>query len=325
MKKVIIAASIIIAAILSSTGICAQSRNEPSGTYVYATKDSVDLFLDVYEPAKGSQTRIGDRNKPAIIFLFGGGFMGGSRHDQVYDPWFAMLQREGYRVISIDYRLGLKGVKKVGVLQANLVEHAIHLAVEDLYSATNFLIDNADSFGIEPDNLVIAGSSAGAISVLQADWEIANGHSIASVLPEGFRYAGVMSFSGAIFSREGGIRYRKAEPAPTLFMHGVDDRIVKYGQIWFFNLRFAGTSKIVPTFEKHDYNYNVLRYKGNGHEISMSMVKTFEEQIRFLETNVVGNSRRTVDALIDDPSIPRPKWGKATTDDLYKGQLDLSK
>lgn len=46
----------------------------PDGTYMFAQRDTCDLFLDVYEPAPGSMTSFEGKEKPTILFMFGGGF-----------------------------------------------------------------------------------------------------------------------------------------------------------------------------------------------------------------------------------------------------------
>jgi acetyl esterase/lipase len=130
--------------------------------------------MDVYHPKRGSQTKFSGKEKPTIIFMFGGGFIRGERDNKDYMSWFSQMTANGYRIISIDYRLGLKGTNKVGVAQVNVLDAAIHMAVEDLFSATNFIIENADQLRVDPSNMVISGSSAGAISVMQAEYELAN-------------------------------------------------------------------------------------------------------------------------------------------------------
>lgn len=274
----------------------------PDATYMYVQRDTCNLFMDVYNPAQGSEVKFGDKTKPAIIFMFGGGFIQGTRDDEDYHKWFKQLTDNGYRVISIDYRLGLKGSDKVGVAQVNVLDAAIHMAVEDLFSATNFIIDNADQLGVEPDNIVISGSSAGAISVMQAEYEIANRTSWASVLPEGFNYAGVMSFSGAILSREGKIDF-KSETCPVLMMHGTADELVPYRQIAVLHLGFFGGGKLIDRFKKYGFNYNMYHFMGYGHEIAGSMDTTLELQFNFLETNVMLGKRRLIEAWIDDPNV----------------------
>jgi predicted esterase len=176
------------------------------------------------------------------------------------------------------------------------------MAVEDLYSATRFIIDNAEVLGINPSNIVIAGSSAGAISVMQAEYELCNRRKWAEVLPEGFRYAGVMSFSGAILSREGEVDYTLS-PAPTLMLHGTADELVNYKQIKFFNLGFFGGGKLVRRFEKLGFNYNMYHFIGYGHEIAGSMDTTLDLQLKFLETNVMQGKRRIIEAWVDDPGV----------------------
>ena len=275
---------------------------EPDGTYMFVKRDTCDLFLDVYNPAKNSETTFNGKEKPTVIFMFGGGFIQGTRDDEDYKKWFRQLTDNGYRVISIDYRLGLKGSNKVGVAQVNILDKAIHMAVEDLFSATRFIIDNADQLGVNPSNMVISGSSAGAITVMQAEYEICNRTSWAQVLPEGFNYAGVMSFSGAILSRKGEVKYASA-PAPTLMLHGTADKVVPYKQIKLFKLGFFGGGKLIERFKKFGYNYNMYHYLDNGHEVAGAMDRTVDLQTAFLENNVMLDQRRTIEAWISDPDI----------------------
>ena len=287
----------------------------PDGTYMFESRDEGNLFLDVYNPAVGSKTSIDGKAKPTIIFMFGGGFIQGQRDDASYHKWFKMLTDNGFRVISIDYRLGLKGSNKVGVAQVNVLDKAIHWAVEDLYSATNYIIQNADQLDVDPANIVISGSSAGAISVMQAEYELCNQTKWTARLPKGFRFAGVMSFSGAILSREGELDYART-PAPTLMLHGTADELVNYEQIKFFNLGFFGGGKLVKRFEKLGFNYNMYHFVGYGHEIAGSMETTFDLQMRFIETNVMQGKRRIIDAWIDDPDVYKGV-GVQSRKDLY--------
>lgn len=289
----------------------------PDGTYKFAQRDTADLFLDIYDPAPGSTTTLDGKDKPTVIFMFGGGFIYGTRNDTAYLPWFRLLTENGYRVVSIDYRLGLKGATKVGIAQVNVLDRTIHMAVEDLFSATAFIIEHAEELGVDPANMVISGSSAGAITVMQAEYELCNKTVWAQTLPDGFRYAGVMSFSGAIFSRKGKVHYGES-PAPTLLLHGTGDAIVPYTHIRFFHLGFFGSGKLVERFEKFGYSYNMYHFVDYGHEIAGAMIETFDLQIKFLETNVMRGQKRIVEAWIDDPDIRRAT-GIQSRKELYKG------
>ncbi len=299
--RTLIAAVAAFAALLFCTEIRAQETT-PDGTYMFVRRDTCDLYLDLYRPTKGSQTTFNGKKKPTIIFMFGGGFTSGVRDNPRYQIWFKQMNDLGYGVISIDYRLGLKGSDKVGVAQVNVLDKAIHMAVEDLFSATNFIIENAEQLGVEPDNLVISGSSAGAISVMQAEYELANRTSWSQVLPEDFRYAGVMSFAGAILSREGKVDYKR-DPAPTLMLHGTADKVVPYKQIKVFNLGFFGGGKLVRRFEKFGFNYNMYHFLDKGHIIADAMRMTTDLQTTFIENNIMLGDARIVEALIDDPNI----------------------
>ena len=302
MKRIIFS----ILTLITAAGFVAEAAEPiimPDGTYIFEKRDTCDLFLDIYNPAAGSRTCIEGIEKPTILFMFGGGFIRGTRNDESYLPWFKAMTEDGYRIISIDYRLGLKGSDKVGVAQVGALDKAIHMGVEDLYSATNFLNDNAAELGINPSNIVIAGSSAGAIIAMQAEYEICNGTSWTSVLPVGFRYAGVMSFSGAILSREGKVDYRLHSPAPTLMLHGTADELVPYKQIAILHLGFFGGGKLVERFQKFGYNFNMYHFIGYGHEIAASMPTTMDLQKRFLETNVMRDKKRIVEAWISDPDV----------------------
>lgn len=291
------------AALLMAASLYAEETSiSPDGTYLFAKRDTCDLYLDVYNPAAGSETTIDGMDKPTIVFMFGGGFIQGTRDDQSYHYWFRKLTENGYRVISIDYRLGLKGSTKVGVAQVNVLDKAIHMAVEDLFSATTFIIDNAETLGVNPSNIVVSGSSAGAISVMQAEYEIANRTKWASSLPDDFNYAGVMSFSGAILSREGKVDY-KNRPCPTLMLHGTSDELVPYKQIAVFNLGFFGGGKLVERFAKFGYNYNMYHFVDYGHEVAGSMSTTLDLQFKFLECNVMQDKMRIVEAWISDPDV----------------------
>lgn len=311
----IIAAGIMLLA-GSITTNATEREMTPESTYLYAVRDTCELYMDIYEPSKESITTFDGKDKPTVIFMFGGGFIAGARDDQGYMEWFRQMTDNGYRIVSIDYRLGLKGTDEVGIAQVNVLDKAIHMAVEDLFSATEYIIDNADVLGIDPYNMVISGSSAGAITVMQAEYEIANRTAWASSLPQDFNYAGVMSFSGAILSREGLVDY-KTRPCPTLMLHGTADELVPYKQIRVLHLGFFGGGKLVERFKKFGYNFNMFHFIDYGHEIAGSMDMTLDLQMRFLETNVIQKKERIVEAWISDPDVIKGGDGPQSREELY--------
>ena len=242
------AATVVIAAMACAGSAACQAQDllKPDETFLFAERDSINLYMDVYYPADGSEMTVDGVNKPTILYVFGGGFKVGRRDTPTAREWFRLLTDEGFTVAAIDYRLGLKGVEGMGSI--NDMYNAIQIAVEDLFSATKYILDNAEEVDIDPSSLVIAGSSAGAITVLQAEWELCNRMGSSVMLPKDFHYAGVMSFAGAIYSRQGTVRYH-SEPAPHLLFHGTADRIVTYRQIHLLNHAFQGTKVLARSDE----------------------------------------------------------------------------
>src|ERR1700748_77725 len=90
-------------------------------TYVYAVKDSIGLGLDVYRKAGST----GDSARPCVIFVFGGAFVGGHRDDTAYTRYFHSLAARHYTVLSISYRLGLKGVRHLSKFNTAPLRRAI--------------------------------------------------------------------------------------------------------------------------------------------------------------------------------------------------------
>ena len=253
----------------------------PKETIVYAVKEGTELKMDLYK--SDSATLL---PQPCLLFVFGGGFKEGVRDAETYLPYFAYFAERGLTVVSIDYRLGMKGEKAPGPFNLKPIRHAISIAVEDLYSATNYLLEHAERLCIDPERIIISGSSAGAITVLQADYEERNNHPAADVLPEHFRYAGVISFAGAIFSTEGLPSYTQ-KPAPTLFFHGSADRLVPYDKTRLFHIGMFGSKSLTKRFREKGYPYLFYSMEAIGHEVSGYPMVEFLPEIEGFITNFV--------------------------------------
>lgn len=252
-------------------------------TITYSTRDTDILKMDIYHPEKPVKSG----KNPCVLFVFGGGFYTGSRDYKSYTTYFNTLAREGYTVASIDYRLGLKGGKKVSVLKTKPLKDAIAMAVTDVYDATNYIIMHAATLGIDTGTIVLSGSSAGAITSLQADWEKRNATHIGSALPQNFQYKGVIAFAGAILSYKGAPGYA-IPPAPTMFFHGSEDKVVVYNKRRLFNKGFFGSNYLACRFRKKGYPYYYRRVYGRGHEIAgLPMHENLNDITWFLDKFVI--------------------------------------
>ena len=289
-------------------------------TYLYAHKDTTDLYLDIHRPSSGVSTAIEGVQKPTILYLFGGGFISGARNDGYLLKWFQILNDNGYTVVSIDYRLGMKGYKMgkglVGLAQSVQPFYtAQQMGVEDVFSAVTFLAEHPE-LGIDIRHLVLSGNSAGAIISLSCLHTLANGQ--AKGIPEGFCFAGVISFAGAIISTHGAPRWPSV-PCPVLFFHGMKDNAVAYRHFGAFGKGMWGSSYWVDQFRKKGANYSIYRYVDRAHDVAAYMSLLWPEEQAFLEKNVMQGVQRIVDATVDDPSLPVWKnWGSLTPQEMYK-------
>lgn len=249
------------------------AQNLHKETCTFAQKEGQALKMDIYRNKISIEKR-----QPCLIFVFGGGFKEGARNSEIYHPYFEYFANKGFTVASIDYRLGMKGQKAPSVFNQKPLIHAIKIAVEDLYSATNYLLQHADELQLDTTRFIISGSSAGAVTVLQADYEKRDGKPIAEALPPPFNYAGVIAFAGAIYSKEGTPSYSQP-PAPTLFFHGSADKLVPYNKMRFFNKGMFGSRSLVKRFKQNGYPFMFYSITNIGHEVSEYPMWEFQDEI----------------------------------------------
>lgn len=109
---------------------------------LYDTTPEQELRLDVYQPLA---TKARKKTRTAIIFIHGGGWRSGVR--EMHAALLEQLAAKGYVCISPSYRLST-----VALYPA---------AIYDIKSAIRWTRAHAKYYHINPDQLVIAGHSAG--------------------------------------------------------------------------------------------------------------------------------------------------------------------
>ena len=96
---------------------------------------------------------------PVLVWFHGGAFLSGAGSL----PWYSgatMARRGNMVVVGVNYRLGALGfMYKPGVSVSNL-------GLRDQFAAIEWVNAHIDAFGGDPDNVTIAGQSAGGFSVL---------------------------------------------------------------------------------------------------------------------------------------------------------------
>lgn len=97
-----------------------------------------------------------DARGPVMVWIHGGGNLGGSSLEAWYDG--SSLAREGVVVVTFNYRLGAFGFLADPSIGANF-------AVLDYVAVLNWVAQNIAAFGGDPGNVTIFGQSAGAVAV----------------------------------------------------------------------------------------------------------------------------------------------------------------
>lgn len=289
--------------------VAASAQEVEKTTFLYAVKGADSLYVDRYRVQ-------GERVEPApcLVFVFGGGFVWGSRDDASYLPFFEYMARRGFTVASIDYRRGLRESYETGTLDERTFPVAfpasIALAAEDLYSATDYLLAHAGEWNIAPAQIVICGSSAGAITVLYAEYGLCRGDAPARTLPSEFSYAGVIAFAGAVFAVGDDLEWGTArKPSPMLLFHGDADRNVPYGAVRAMGAGFFGSEYIAAQLTEMGVPHAFYSVVNAGHEIAVSPMNENRFEIdAFLEKLVFQRLPLRIDTRItplDKPDVPK--------------------
>lgn len=129
----------------------------------YAGEDC--LRANVWTPAKSAD----GHKRPVMVWLHGGGFAAGSGQELPgYDG--ANLARKGdVVVVTLNHRLNVLGFLDLSEFGPEYAESG-NAGLLDLVAALEWVRDNAEAFGGDPDNVTIFGQSGGGgkVSVLCA-------------------------------------------------------------------------------------------------------------------------------------------------------------
>ena len=274
--------------------------NMPDRSVVFAQYEEQALGMDVYMP----DDELAEH--PCMIFTYGGGFKANTqRHPGTRQFCRRMADEQGIVVLAIDYRLGLKDNHATGKLSmAKPLKQAIDMGTEDLFKALKCVLDNASSMRVNPKQIFLCGTSAGAMISLQADFELCNRTNVTVLIPDDFRFAGVISFSGALFSTSGKPSYIIHSPAPTFLLHGDADKLVPYDKIAILKYWMAGSNALADVFEDNGYVYRINRYKGLGHSVAMRLNKDYDAVVRFIREAILGGEKICYDETIKILDIP---------------------
>jgi para-nitrobenzyl esterase len=115
------------------------------------------LYLNVHAPA---DARTDGRPRPVLVWLHGGAFTGGSGALYAGAP---LAAQGDLVVVTVNYRLGVFGFVDLGsAVDADIPSL---LGLRDQIAALRWVRDNIAAFGGDPEQVTLAGESAGSISV----------------------------------------------------------------------------------------------------------------------------------------------------------------
>jgi acetyl esterase/lipase len=192
-----------------------------------------NLHMNVYMPQGDSISK-----RPVIIFAHASAFMFSNKDCDVAKAYADTFSRRGYVFASLNYRLGFNPVDGESSMRA------AYGAIQDGKAAVRFIKEYADTLGIDTNNIIFAGSSAGGIMALYAAYADKESERPAD------SYGGLLSpdmgcwdCSGNTFNHSSSIKAAiscwgavldvnmidNANAPPCMLIHGKDDLIVPYG------------------------------------------------------------------------------------------------
>lgn len=253
----------------------------------YKTAGNVELQLHIFYPPNH---QVSD-NRPAIVFFFGGGWVGGSPSQFYKQAWY--LSQRGMVAACAEYRIKSKH-------QTTPKE-----CVMDGKSAIRYVRQNASKMGIDPGKIVAAGGSAGghvaaATATVTQFNESTDDTSISSIPcalvlfnpvldngPDGWGHAKVKDYWQDISPM-----HNVRSPATlSLFMLGDQDKLIPV----------ETAKKYQEVVKKNDGRCEVVIAKGQGHGYfnrGESFLVTLEATDKFLTSLGLIEGQPTVRKLL---------------------------
>ena len=242
------------------------------------------LRLNVWAPKDA-------RTAPVMVFIHGGGFVGGCKDASVHDG--SAFAASGIVCVAINYRMGIDGFLPVPGAPTNL-------GLRDMIFALEWVQRNIASFGGDPANITVFGESAGAMAIADL---------VTSPLAKGlFARAIIQSGHGAMV-REIDVAQRlvkklakilrvtpDVEGFRTVSQAAAMDALERIGKPWALDLRgpggyepVYGISRFIPVYGDDvlpEKPIDALR-KGAGREVEVVIGTNAEEMnLYFVPTGV---------------------------------------
>lgn len=221
--------------------------------------------LNIWTPGADGEKR------PVMVWLHGGGFSTGSGNEAGYDG--ANLSRSGdVVVVTVNHRLNLFGHLDLSAY-GEKYQYSGNVGVMDIIAALEWVRDNIEAFGGDPDNVTVFGQSGGGAKVLAL---------MTSPYAEGLFHKGIVQ-SGATETM--GVTFTSKEASASLTERILDslgitaDNIKDIQSVSAARLQEAATRALQETGEE----YQIPAALGEGYNMEWGPVVEGD----FLPTNPV--------------------------------------
>jgi predicted peptidase len=257
-------------------------------TYTYAIKGLDTLKMDVYTPKKMKK----NDSVPVLLWMHGGGFVGGSRSYPSEVKLAELAAEKGYLGISISYRLTRKGQPTGFGCDCPKADKLLTFknAAIDFLDAAKFIYENRALLGADTTKIIAGGSSAGAEGMLNAVYmreyfidDLKNYQKI--------KFAGVFSLAGAMVNAD---YVSKDNALPSVFFHGTADNLVPFASAAHHlckpekkgYIMLDGSSTIVDRLLELEMPYYFYKVIGGKHELSNIPFDQLDEVFEFFNNTI---------------------------------------
>lgn len=264
----------------------------------FKEQELLDLKLDLYY----SKTDL-LRNRPCVLLVHGGAFYIGSKESVCEQALANSLAKRGYFVASIDYRLGFKPTPSD-------IEMSAYRAIQDTHAALRFLAHHSQGLGIDPNQMYVGGTSAGAVASLNVAFmnnderparilESEKKGLVAKIEESGNRFTDTFTIK-AVANMWGAISDLNIidpdEKIPVLSIHGTNDDIVPFEYDFPFRNslminrlimdKMYGSKSIHDRLNSLGIRNRLIALPGLGHEPVLETYNQLNSYIDTLTSNI---------------------------------------
>jgi len=244
----------------------------------YKQIDTTKLFIEIHYPEDVDKSK----DYPAIVFFFGGGWVGGDRAHFLHQAEY--FSQRGLICFLVDYRIK----KKHGTTPFE--------SLKDAKSAMRYIRKNADQFGIDPDKIIGSGGSAGghlaAACALIDGYNEASDDTTISTDPNALvLFNPVIDNGPAGYGYERiGDQYKEFSPLhnikkgapPTAILIGTKDRLIPVETVKYYKAAMEKVGSRCDLFLYEDQEHGFFNLGKGYFKITVLEADTFLQSLGYL-------------------------------------------